>query len=1242
MSYIIDIKNEILKLDGGSFQNLCDEYLNECGYKNIVALGSKSGTHKTTLGTPDTYCCVDSNDKYIFIEYTTQQTRIYEKITSDLKKCLDEENTHISCKKIAEILYFHTTSIITPEQDLGLKDLCKTKGILLKIYGIDYLANELYNNHKSLVKQHLGISIDTEQILSYNDFIISYNRAKTAAPIDTDFKFRTNDVNSVISALNDNKVVLLYGEAGVGKTRLALECCCQYAQKNNYEIFCIKNNNLEIYDDLHLFFKPSGKYMLLIDDANELTKLDTILKYFTEINEIEHRIIMTVRNYAAKSIITTVKPIVEITTQSISILKDEEIEELIKDKYGIVNQSYLERIVKIAEGNARIAFLAGKIVVDYKSLAAIKDVTDLYSTYYGKYLSKIDEKDRKMFLAAAVTAFVGAIHLEHLDEISIIISLCNMTKEDFRNAIIQLHEEEIINIYKEKAVRFADQCLSNYLLYYVFIKEKWIKLSEIIRYTFKYNKEQTISSINILTNLFINEDNQEYLFSEIKALWDELSKEDPVFFWEYVKVFYRVDPTDALLLIKKQIDSTTPVNIPVENLKIKENTNSVTDDILAIIGGFANTEYLLTALDLYFIYFQKRPDLINQFYFTAINNYGVDKESYKYDFYSSKMFIEKIVQESDNWENKYICKLFVYIAKYFLKLHFNGTESGRKYSIIWYQFDLINSDSIEEYRRMIWNSLAELYAKNIETDFIENIVAEYGRDYGEKSKEIIENDQQFIIELLDIFNNKTDYYFCKIINNLQQVFNNVEIIHNSKLNLYTNSDQFKLFESFGSIIDYSLKHVERVEKLKESVESTIAPINKEIFISIIDFFCNSNCKLTYNNNIALNYAFEYVIKNKDYYFDVLEYYLKNQFHNDPLNPYDQIRLMFERFSDNEIWSMISIASDEIRNTWQYCYFALLPDNFIDVDHLQKWYAYLKNDSDRYISTSMFRSILFLKKYICYDPEVIINSYKIILSEKQYSKFIINIYLEPLLSPLAEEFDERIELFKGHYDLLSRLYIEQLSNDRQTDYHGTFLKAIYEKYPIILDLLFEKWEKSDSFITHDDTIKLSKLFELENYEKIYDYIIDKVITIRRGTLLFQEDELNSIVALANIEEQYKDRPKKWIRHSIEEYYDDMKKIDLISKAILCFSEEDRIEFIKLFLSYNKYIDSFKNFKLFSSSMSWSGSEVPLIQERIDYLSRIAHILTGLDFLEHRKYIEESIESEKRYMANVEIDEIIRGL
>ena len=55
MSKLTDIKRKIDELDGGAFQNLCDEYLCCKGYGNGYSLGMYTGTDKTSKGNPDTY-----------------------------------------------------------------------------------------------------------------------------------------------------------------------------------------------------------------------------------------------------------------------------------------------------------------------------------------------------------------------------------------------------------------------------------------------------------------------------------------------------------------------------------------------------------------------------------------------------------------------------------------------------------------------------------------------------------------------------------------------------------------------------------------------------------------------------------------------------------------------------------------------------------------------------------------------------------------------------------------------------------------------------------------------------------------------------------------------------------------------------------------------------------------------------------------------------------------------------------
>ena len=273
MSKLTDIKQKIIQLDGGEFQELCDAYLSKLGYRNIRSLGMKPDTHKTTKGIPDTYF-IDDNDKYILVMYTTQLAgSVFNKILADVKDCFDENKTGLKNSDISEIICCHTSSNITAGQNKKLCALCEKNGILFSIYGIDHISHDLYEKYHFIASDFLSISISTGQILSDAEFLQSYNSNALAAPLDTEFQFRESEVEEILSAIENNSIVMLCGQAGVGKTRIALESARRYNAVHKGAFFCIRSNSLPIYEDLQVFLDEPGEYLLFIDDANQITGL---------------------------------------------------------------------------------------------------------------------------------------------------------------------------------------------------------------------------------------------------------------------------------------------------------------------------------------------------------------------------------------------------------------------------------------------------------------------------------------------------------------------------------------------------------------------------------------------------------------------------------------------------------------------------------------------------------------------------------------------------------------------------------------------------------------------------------------------------------------------------------------------------------------------------------------------------------------------------------------------------------
>ena len=455
-----------------------------------------------------------------------------------------------------------------------------------------------------------------------------------------------------------------------------------------------------------------------------------IIRYVTMKSEgYNVKILITVRDYALQKVINDVREIASYETININVFKDDEIKTLLETSLGILNQDYHERIVRIAEGNARIAILAGKVAFNSNRLDSINDVSQLYEDYYGSSLEDNQMlANNNVCITAGIVAFLEAIHLDHIDPFLPILQEKGLNRDEFIENIYMLHEREIVDICNDKAVRFSEQCLSNYLLKYVFFDKKLLSLSEMIKACFQSYRERTISSVNTLLNIFRNITLYNFVEKEIKILWDELSTEQSPIFFEFIKVFFRINPTETLLILQNEIELEEGVISERRDIDTEKGKNyqNVTNDIIKILGGFADMTDLPTACDLFFQYYLKRPDLYMEFYH-AINIYfGINKDSERYDFYTQIIFLEKIKEYSDDWKQESVVILFLEIAKEFLKLHFTPAEEGRKNTFTIYQISLAKSEGVEKYRKLIWESLYDLCEIETYRAKIREILSSYG------------------------------------------------------------------------------------------------------------------------------------------------------------------------------------------------------------------------------------------------------------------------------------------------------------------------------------------------------------------------------------------------------------------------------------------------------------------------------------------------------------------------------------
>lgn len=311
-----------------------------------------------------------------------------------------------------------------------------------------------------------------------------------------------------------------------------------------------------------------------------------------------------------------------------------------------------------------------------------------------------------------------------------------------------------------------------------------------------------------------------------------------------------------------------------------------------------------------------------------------------------------------------------------------------------------------------------------------------------------------------------------------------------------------------------------------------------------------------------------------------------------------------------------------KNAWIYAYYHELPLKLITERHLQKLYDFLKDTSDRYITSSSMRDVDFLEKYNVIDELALIEGCKIILDKKEYSPFILNIYFGLLFNYHHNTPKEVIQKFNCNLELLEEIYYAMLLYVKHHDYDGQFLKEIYSVRPSILDKYIDYLINSDSFSDYKE--KHCCFFDLDDFVEIYNKIFEQLIRNRRYSKLSVPYFLESLLLPMQSEKKLLERQDMWIRQCIQRFCNDKAKMYCLFSVVSKLEIKRKKEYILLFLENNPLFENFEKIPLTPTFWSCSGSVVPMYSAWIEFLESLLPNFIGLKWIKHKNYIETKID------------------
>lgn len=564
MSSINHTEILIRGLDGGSLQRLAYDLIPKIR-PDIVGLihsGAMEGTIKTRKGTPDIWGKTkDGSIVYISVTADSHKGKMYDDVEKSIEQLKD-----LKIEKGALCIAFLN---FEPQHEEVVKceKYCEQHGCRFEIINNSKISSTLnFIPYHGLRLKYLGLPPSTT-FIGLDDFQESIIRRSVHLKFSANFMGRERDMACLVEeATNGKRVLILYGNPGVGKTRFSMELVKRLLKEDKFSrhIPVVLNiDGLKLGQGLQEL-DVGERYILVVDDANRMADIGILSSLLTDPARIDGSIIiMNVRGYGLDKVQTEINScgLDGVISYSIENMKNADIDELIKgEPFNIKSSDFRERIIANARGNPRLASMLAE-VVKQGGIQKVLQPFEIYEQYFKSVFSELEKVLDHTYEEKVLLALISALRSINLNDKSLITKIIELYKFKDENHIEyllgELDKYEIIDRLPSGIVKIFDDSVSEYVFYRYCLSDRSVATLRIILENFMGGyADEILENLTVLVLKGYKSDRLDEAFVTLltmaeKSLMEESNQRDRLVNLEWMSVYAGARPDECLAVITK-------------------------------------------------------------------------------------------------------------------------------------------------------------------------------------------------------------------------------------------------------------------------------------------------------------------------------------------------------------------------------------------------------------------------------------------------------------------------------------------------------------------------------------------------------------------------------------------------------------------------------------------------------------------------------------------------------------------